>query len=111
MKATVERLIWTEAESEDDAEALLGDLETRLGEDELYGRLAEGEVETHIARLREELGLSQADHPGEGGDTGGAPDREVPDDSASACVPATAGTREGREPAPVIPDHPFRSSA
>ncbi len=111
VKATVERLIWTEAESEDDAEALLGDLETRLGEDELYGRLAEGEVETHIARLREELGLSQADHPGEGGDTGGAPDREVPDDSASACVPATAGTREGREPAPVIPDHPFRSSA
>ena len=98
VKARVERLIWTEAESEDAADALLDDLETRLGEDELYGRLAEGEVEAHIARLSEELGLSQGAHAGEG-------------DPASAWNTAGAGTNERRERPPVIPDHPFRSSA
>jgi hypothetical protein len=99
VKATVERLIWTEAESEDAAEALLDDLETVLGEDDLYGRLAEGEVEMHIARLSEALGLSRTP-PSGGADTS----------AASARLPALAETDEGSEPAAVIPDHPFRSS-
>ena len=111
VKASVERLIWSEAESEDAADTLLDDLETLLGEDELYGRLAEGEVETHIARLREELGLSQIAHPGEGADKSSASTREAPGDPSAARMPAMAGTSEGREPLPAVPDHPFRSSA
>jgi hypothetical protein len=111
VKTTVERLIWSEAESEDAANALLDDLDTLLGEDELYGRLAEGEVETHIARLREELGLSQTALAGEGADPGGASAPEAPGDPSPAWIPAVSGPGEGREPAPVMPDHPFRSSA
>ena len=98
VKATVERLIWTEAEGEDAADTLLDDLETLLAEDELYGRLAEGEVEAHVARLREELGLSPTAHPSEG-------------DQSSADVPAVARSGERPDRPPVIPDHPFRSSA
>jgi hypothetical protein len=99
VKATVERLIWTEAESEDAAEALLDHFDTLLGEDDLYGRLAEGEVETHIARLSAELGLSPTPPPGEGADA-----------ATSAPMPANAETGQGPAPAAVIPDHPFRSS-
>jgi hypothetical protein len=100
VKATVERLIWTEAETEDAAEALLDHFDTMLGEDDLYGRLAEGDVEMHIARLSAELGLSRTPPPGEGADT-----------DTSARMPANAKTGEGSEPASaVIPDHPFRSS-
>jgi hypothetical protein len=70
VRATVERLIWTEAETPERAEHLVSDLETFLDEDEVHGRLDDGEVEAHIVRLAAELGLkpppSEAREIGEG---------------------------------------------
>jgi hypothetical protein len=98
VKATVERLIWTEAESEDAAESLVDGLESLLEEDDLYGRLADGEVEAHIARLSEELGLS--------------PDVDAVEssDPSSTYAPAPR-SNPGRGPPPIVGDHPIRSSA
>jgi hypothetical protein len=96
VKATIERLIWTEAEGDDSAEALLDHFETLLGEEDLYGRLADGEVESHIVRLREELGLSP------------------PTDPAAASAPVShwspAFIAKPEAAPPPIPDQPFRAS-
>jgi hypothetical protein len=94
VKATVERLIWTETESDDSAEALVDQLETLLDEDYLYGRFADGEVEAHIARLSHDLGLKTA---------------PVEEDTAAEEYPRPTGAA-GRA-RPPTPDHPFRSSA
>ena len=58
VRAAVERLIWTEAESDEDAERLIDDLSERLDEAALHQGFADDPVEMHIARLRAELGLS-----------------------------------------------------
>ncbi|MDB5444046.1 MAG: hypothetical protein JWP86_3273 [Phenylobacterium sp.] len=57
VKATVERLIWDEAETQEREDHLRDVLTTFLDEDDLYGHLAEGDIDTHIARLCTELGI------------------------------------------------------
>ncbi|THD81151.1 MAG: hypothetical protein E7812_05470 [Phenylobacterium sp.] len=54
VKAAVERLIWTEHET-DDAEPLLDALDDRLDEDMLYDDVLAEDVDTHIARICEDL--------------------------------------------------------
>jgi len=58
VRAAVERLIWTEAESDEEAERLVDELGERLDEDALHQGFADHPVEVHIARLRADLGLS-----------------------------------------------------
>jgi hypothetical protein len=57
VKATVERLIWTEAEG-GEAERLESHLEDLVAEDALYDGFLAQPVEIYIARLRQDLGLS-----------------------------------------------------
>ncbi|HEY0437881.1 MAG TPA: hypothetical protein VGC92_14665 [Phenylobacterium sp.] len=101
VRATLERLIWTEAENDDSAEAMVDHLETLLGEDDLYGRLSEGEVESHIVRLRAELGLSPPAVPGEGAEAGVEP-------SSAWGAAFLARPEEGGSPA--VTGQPFQSS-
>jgi hypothetical protein len=63
VRAAVERLIWTEAESDEEAERLVDDLSERLDEEALYEGFAGDPIETHIARLRAELGLQGETSP------------------------------------------------
>jgi len=67
VRAAMERIIWTECES-DDAEALVDSLDDLLSESALYDGFAEGEVEAHIAHIREALGLSAEIIPLKGAD-------------------------------------------
>jgi len=55
--ATVERLIWTEAEGAE-AERLETHLDDLLAEDALYDGFLDQPVEVYIARLRRDLGLA-----------------------------------------------------
>ena len=57
VKATVERLIWTETETQEREDHLCDLLETFLDEDHLHGRLADGDIDPHITRLCGEIGL------------------------------------------------------
>jgi hypothetical protein len=57
VRAAVERLIWTEAESDEEAERLVDDLGEQLDEAALHEGFADAPVEVHIARLRADLGL------------------------------------------------------
>jgi hypothetical protein len=60
LQATVGRLIWHEAEKPDSdlhGDNLIDELEKLLAADEAAGLLAEGEIDTHIARLCQELRL------------------------------------------------------
>ncbi|MDB5416768.1 MAG: hypothetical protein JWP50_187, partial [Phenylobacterium sp.] len=59
-KATVERLIWTETETQEREDHLCDLLETFLDEDDLHGRLADGDIDAHIARICGEIGLPLA---------------------------------------------------
>lgn len=58
VRAAVERLIWTEAENDEEAERLIDQLGEHLDEAALHQGFADDPVEVHIARLRAELGLS-----------------------------------------------------
>jgi hypothetical protein len=60
VRAAVERLIWTEAESDEEAERLVDELGEHLDEAALDQDFADAPVEVHIARLRADLGLSDA---------------------------------------------------
>ena len=60
VRAAVERLIWTEAENDEEAERLIDELGEHLDEAALYEGFADHPVEIHIARLRADLGLSNA---------------------------------------------------
>ena len=56
VKATVERLIWTEAEG-GEAERLVNHLDDLVAEDSLYDGFTDQPLETYIARIRNDLGL------------------------------------------------------
>jgi hypothetical protein len=62
VKATVERLIWTEAEADDfgetQAERLIDHLDDLVSEDALYDGFADQPVETYIARICHDLGVA-----------------------------------------------------
>jgi hypothetical protein len=58
VRAAVERLIWTEAENDEEAERLVDELGEHLDEAALHQGFADDPVEVHVARLRAELGLS-----------------------------------------------------
>ena len=65
VRAAVERLIWTEAEGDEEAERLIDELAEHLEEAALHQGFADDPVENHIARLRADLGLSsRAEAPG-----------------------------------------------
>jgi hypothetical protein len=65
VRAAVERLIWTEAEGDEEAERLIDELGEHLDEAALHQGFADDPVEIHIARLRADLGLSSgAEAPG-----------------------------------------------
>jgi hypothetical protein len=86
VKLAVERCVWSEAEG-DEAETLLADLDDRLERDALSDAFSDDEpVETHIARLCAELGVTplpsssplgggggEADGGGFHSDLGGSP--------------------------------------
>ena len=57
VKATVERLIWSETETQEREDHLCDLLDTFLDEDHLHGRLADGDIDAHIARICGEIGL------------------------------------------------------
>lgn len=57
VRAAVERLIWTEAENDEEAERLIDELGEHLEEAALHEGFADDPVEVHIARLRADLGL------------------------------------------------------
>jgi 2'-5' RNA ligase len=57
VRAAVERLIWTEAEGDEEAERLIDELGEHLEEAALNQGFADDPVEIHIARLRAALGL------------------------------------------------------
>lgn len=57
VRVAVERLIWTEAE-DDEAERLLEDLDALLDLAALAPDFLEGSMETHIARIRHDLGIA-----------------------------------------------------
>jgi hypothetical protein len=126
VEATVERLIWTEYEDAE-AEVLVDDLDMLLDEAELTDGFTADAVETHIARVCEELGLPSP-LAGEGVGPGPAPgttdegshgDRHSPspaepDNPAQPLIRA-AGAANGLLPqgekGRPLPDHPWRSSA
>jgi phosphate-selective porin len=56
--AAMERLIWTEAENDEEAERLVDELGEHLDEAALHPDFADDPVEVHVARLRADLGLS-----------------------------------------------------
>jgi 2'-5' RNA ligase len=58
VRAAVERLIWTEAKNDEEAERLVDELGEHLDEAALHQGFADDPVELHVARLRAELGLS-----------------------------------------------------
>jgi hypothetical protein len=127
VKATVERLIWSETETQERDDHLCDILQTFLDEDELHGHLAEGDVDNHIARICREIGLPSP-LAGEGVGPGPAPgttdegshgDRHSPspaepDNPAQPLIRA-AGAASGLLPqgekGRPLPDHPWRSSA
>ncbi len=62
VKATVERLIWTEAEG-GEAERLESHLDDLVSEDALYEAFLAQPVEVYIARIRQDLGLAPEPEP------------------------------------------------
>jgi hypothetical protein len=87
VRHAVERLIWTETESDAEAERLVDELDEMVSEEMLYDGFGDEAVEAHIARLSAELGVTPP---------------------ATAC-PTDAG--EGTAPAPEAPGLGWRSSA
>ncbi len=65
VEAAVGRLIWTEAESEQIAEGLMGELDDLLNEELLTEAFGEEPLETHIARLLDRLGVIVSPAPAE----------------------------------------------
>jgi hypothetical protein len=126
VKATVERLIWDEAETQEREDHLRDVLTTFLDEDDLYGHLAEGDIDTHIARLCEKLGLK--DPPLQGVGAGGEPGglaaggrspkategveaHSRPNRSASQPIGQSLRDSSPSGGASGGADHPWRSSA
>ena len=72
VRAVLERLVWTEYEG-DEAEALLQDLDERLDEAALHDGFTETPLDTHVARIAQELGIEGELHLPHGG--AGATDR------------------------------------
>jgi hypothetical protein len=116
VKAAVECLIWTEAES---PEAFNLDLEELLTIETQDAETFEGEpVDAQIARLCDVIGISNPAHPREGGDPSGGSISPSADGSGSAWIPACAGTSGGDgaelgkdDEDPLLSDDYWRSSA
>ena len=122
VRASVERLIWTEYE-EDEAERLIDDLGDLLAEEALYDGFTADPVEAHIARICEDLGLPD---PPLGGRWPGGPEvvdarsgldrpaSQPPQSRSLASGRPSAGTGGGcplSGGASGATDHPWRSSA
>jgi hypothetical protein len=60
VRIAVERTIWAERESYDEAERLIDELDDILTEEALSDEFLAGPVEAHIERIRQDLGLSGA---------------------------------------------------
>jgi len=60
VRAAVERLVWTEAEDDVEAERLVDDLEMLLDEEVLADDFAADPLDAHIERIAADLGLSSA---------------------------------------------------
>lgn len=105
-KATVERLIWTEAEG-GEAERLIDHLDDLVSEDALYDGFADGPVEAYIARICADLGLPVPEFMG----------RLSPEGPQSAPGPAPPTGDAGGSPPPIRDSGPqdgetfWRSSA
>ena len=124
VQATVERLIWTETESQEREDHLCDVLAGFLDEDDAYGRLAEGDVAGHVARICGELGLPSP-LAGEGGSRRGSEEglhgdaesssSAEPDSLAQPLIrPADAGhllPQGEKDDDPLLSDDDWRSSA
>lgn len=83
VRTAVERLIWTEAESEERAEELLADLDDYLGCEIVSDTFLDDPLEAYVARVCQELGIGRR---GQGAA------------SASPSPPPVAGEGVGRTP-------------
>ncbi|MDB5476941.1 MAG: hypothetical protein JWP49_2452 [Phenylobacterium sp.] len=118
VKAAVECLIWTEAESPEAYETFNLNLEELLAIETQDAEAFEGEpVGAQIKRLCDVIGISNPAHPRAGGDPSEGSVSPSADGPGSAWIPACAGTSggEGAEPEkdddPLLSDDYWRSSA
>jgi hypothetical protein len=118
VKAAVESLIWTEAESPEALETFNLDLEELLEIEPQDADTFLGEpLDDQIERLCQRVGISNPARPREGGDPSGGPVSPSADGSGSAWIPACAGTSggDGADPReddedPLFSDDYWRSS-
>jgi hypothetical protein len=93
VKAAVECLIWTEAESADAIDALKEDLSDLLDIETQDAPTFESEpLDAQIERLARVIGVPQSAHPREGGDPSGRSATQAPASPAQPLIrPASAG--------------------
>ncbi|MDB5444367.1 MAG: hypothetical protein JWP73_2743, partial [Phenylobacterium sp.] len=113
VKATVERLIWTEAESDDSREDLKADLEDLLDIEALDEAFPTQDLDLQVARICQTLGLSLAlPIHGEGGPS--AEERMVGGAGfcrATAAPSTTPSAGRGPPPPSMGEEEDRRSSA
>jgi len=93
LQATLKRLLWNEREAAD-AERLEPLLDELIEEDACFEAFLADPIETQIARLAEQLGVTPPSaHPREGGDPSPLPASNLETDPSSERGPACAGPR------------------
>jgi hypothetical protein len=96
VKAAVECLIWTEAESPEALDHLKAELEDLLDIETQDAETFEAEpLDVQIERLCRVIGIPNTAHPRAGGDSSGGSVSPSADGSGSAWIPACAGTSGG----------------